>query len=136
MNAATKQTVIVTKDELFELADWEKKYADAKKKATEAEKELKFRRLALAEKVLGIKTEDRLKELSPDQLVRLMTKRLTAGDWKPERSAPDFSFQLSNQGRYPSWSALYAEELGETAAARIKAETAVTYSYAVQVNLV
>jgi len=46
--AATKTTSLVSKDELLELADWERKYADAKKKASAAEKELSFRRIALA----------------------------------------------------------------------------------------
>lgn len=131
--AATKATLVVTTDELLELADWERKYADAKKKASAAEKELAFRRQALAEKVLGVNSADELKHLTPDQVERRFQKRFEAGDWKPERGAPEFSFLKTNQGRYPSWSQLYVEELGETAAARIRAETPITYSYAVEV---
>lgn len=135
VNAATKQTAVVSKDELLELAEWEKKYSDAKKKATEAEKELKFRRLQLAEKVLGVKSESDLKELSPGDVIKRMTRRLTAGDWKRAQNAPDFQFVKTSEGRYPSWSQLYIDELGETAAARVRAETPVTYSYAVEVSL-
>jgi hypothetical protein len=131
---ATKATAVVTKDELLELADWERKYADAKKKASAAEKELSYRRIALAEKVLGIKTADELKRLSPVQVTRLYAQRLTAGDWKPERGAPPFVFSKSSEGRYPAWSQLYVEELGETAAAEIRANTPVTYSYLVEVG--
>jgi len=133
--AAAKQTALVTKDELLELAEWERKSADAKKKASAAEKELKFRRLALAEKVLGVKSEDDLKALTPAQVEGRLSKRLDAGDWKPERGAPAFAFSKTNEGRYPSWSQLYIEELGETAAARVRAETPVTYSYCVEVTL-
>ena len=133
--ASAKATAVVTKDELLELADWERKYADAKKKASAAEKELSYRRIALAEKVLGIKTADELKRLSPVQVARMYAQRLTAGDWKPERGAPAFAFSKSSEGRYPAWAQLYSEELGETAAAEIRANTPTTYSYTVEVGL-
>ena len=131
--ALDKQTAIVTKDELMELADWERKYAEAKKRATAAEKELNFRRQSLAEKVLGVKSSDELKQLSPKQVENRYAARLEAGDWKPERGAPGFTFLKTNQGSYPSWSQLYIKEFGETAAAEIRARTPITYSYTVEV---
>lgn len=130
---AAKETAIVTKDELIELAYWERKYADAKKKASAAEKELAFRRQSLAEKVLGVKSSDELKQLSPDQVVKRFSKRLEAGDWRAKRGAPVFSFSKTSEGRYPAWKQLYIDELGETAAAAITAEAATTYSYCVEV---
>jgi len=133
--AAAKQTALVTKDELLEIADWERKYADAKKKVSAAEKELAFRRQSLAEKVLGVTSSDELKKLTPDQVAKKLAKRLEAGDWRAERGAPEFSFLKTNEGRYPAWAKLYVEEMGETAAARIKAETPLVYSYAVEVSL-
>src|SRR5258708_2009294 len=133
--AAAKQTVLVTKDELLELAEWERKSADAKKKASAAEKELKFRRLALAEKVLGVKSEDDLKALTPAQVETRSTKRFDAGDWKTERGAPAFAFVKSSSGSYPAWRQLFVEELGETAAVRIAADIPLTYSYRVDVTL-
>jgi hypothetical protein len=132
--AAAKQTALVTKDELLEIADWERKYADAKKKQSAAEKEVKFRRLQLAEKVLGVKTEDELKKLTPEQVQKRTTKRLEAGDWKLDRGAPLFAFKKTHQGSYPSWLGLYTAEHGETAANKITAETPLTYSYAVEVS--
>lgn len=132
--AAAKQTALVSTVELTELADWERKHAEAKKKVSTAEKELEFRRQALAEKVLGVKSKDELKKLSPKEVEKLHTKRLEAGDWKPERGAPVFSFSKTNEGRYPSWSQLYVEELGETAAARVRNETPLSYSYCVEVS--
>src|ERR1017187_9621703 len=124
-------TAIVTKDELLELADWERKYADAKKKVTAAEKELAFRRQSLAEKVLGGNSSNELKKLPPEKVQKLYLKRLADGDWKLERGAPAFAFTKTNEGRYPSWSALYVKETSETAAAKVRAETPITYSYAV-----
>lgn len=130
---ATKQTLIVTKDELTELAEWERKFSKAKKKASEAEKELNFRRQSLAEKVLGLKSSDELKKMAPEKVQKLLAQRFEDGDWKSERDAPDFSFSKTSQGCYPSWSQLYIEELGETAAAAIRANTPITYSYCVEV---
>jgi hypothetical protein len=130
-----KETLVVTKAELWELADWERKYADAKKRAAAAEKELAFRRVALAEKVLGVNSADELKVLNPDQVARKFAKRLENGDWRLGSGAPVFKFVKTSEGRYPSWAKLYVEELGESAAKRIKTETPPTYSYAVEVTL-
>lgn len=131
--AAVKQTAVVTKDELVELADWERKFADAKKKASAAEKEVEFRRLSLAERVLGVNSKDELKQLSPKTVEQRTSARLAAGDWKPERGAPSFTFVKSHQGSYPKWKEFYIEEFGETAAAKIAAEAPIIYSYSVEV---
>jgi hypothetical protein len=131
--AAAKQTLLVSKDELLELADREKKFTDAKKKVSELEAELKFRRQALAEKVLGVKSAEELKALSPKEVEKLYARRLTAGDWRPERSAPAFGFLKTSEGRYPAWKQLFTDLKGETAAAEISANTDPIYSYAVQV---
>jgi hypothetical protein len=136
MNTAVKlakEIAVVTKDELLELADWERKHADAKRKAAAAEKEVKFRRLQLAEKVLGIKTEDELKALAPEKVQKLVAKRLEAGDWELGRGAPEFTFKKTSSGSYPAWAKLYAAQLGETAAARISTENPLQYSYSVEV---
>lgn len=133
--AAAKATLVVTKDELLELAEWERKYADAKKKAAAAKKELAFRRQQLAEKVLGVKSADELKQLSPEKLLKLYARRLSDGDWKSERGAPSFAFVKTSQGQYPAWSKLYVEELGETAAAKIRTETPIVFSYSVEVAI-
>lgn len=132
--AAKVETALVTKDELLELADWERKYADAKKKASAAEKELNFRRQSLAEKVLGLKSSAELKELSPKQVENRYASRLANGDWKPEKGAPAFSFVKTHQGSYPAWKELYIGEFGETKAAEIAAATPVIYSYSVEVR--
>jgi hypothetical protein len=132
---ATKTTVVVTKDELTEIADWERKHSAAKKKVSEAEKELAFRRQSLAEKVLGVNSSEEMKELAPEKLLKLYAKRLAEGDWKLERGAPSFAFVKTNQGQYPAWSKLYIEELGETAAAEIRKNTPLVYSYCVEVAI-
>jgi hypothetical protein len=130
-----KEVAVVTKDELLELAESEKEHAKAKKKAADAERDVKLRRYKLAEKVLGIKTEDELKALPPEKVEKLITKRLEAGDWKPERGAPEFTFKKSSHGTYPSWAKIYIAEHGQSAALAIVADTPVTYSYTVEVEV-
>jgi len=131
--APAREVAIVTKDELSEIFKLEAEYVKAKAKVSSLEKDLKFHRISLAEKVLGVKSEDDLKKLSPGQVEKLLAKRLDAGDWKPERGAPEFSFVKTSQGCYPAWAKLFVDELGETAAARIRSETPETFSYAVAV---
>lgn len=128
-----KESLLVTSDELVAIRDAEKKFSDAKKKLADAEREVKLLRLTLAEKVLGIKTEDELKMLSPVHVAKLYAKRLENGDWKPQRNTPAFAFSKTNEGRYPAWAKLYALELGEVRANQVKAETDLTYSYCVEV---
>ncbi len=133
--AATKiEPALITRDELMELADWERKCAKAKKSVSEAEKELTFRRTALAEKVLGVKSAEELKKLPPAKVQKLQAARLEAGDWRLERGAPEFLFSKTREGRYPAWKELYIGEMGETSANEIIAETDVTYSYRVEVT--
>lgn len=133
--AAKLEAALVTKDELLELAELERKHADAKKKVSAVEKDLEFRRQSLAEKVLGVKSKDELKRLSPEQVLKLYQRRWEREDWRAERGAPEFVFVKTSQGRYPAWREVFIGELGETAATRISAETPTTYSYAVEVSL-
>ena len=133
--AAKLEAALVTKDELLELAELERKHADAKKKVSAVEKDLEFRRQSLAEKVLGVKSKDELKRLSPEQVLKIYQRRWEREEWRTERGAPEFAFVKTSQGRYPAWREVFIGELGETAAARISAETPTTYSYAVEVSL-
>lgn len=134
MTTATKETLVVTKRDLAALADLEQRYSRDKRDLAALEKEVQLARLALAEKVLGVNSADELKELSPEQVQKRYAKRLCNGDWRPASNAPGFVFRKTNEGRYPAWARLFIDELGETTAARIKAETPVTYSYCVEVT--
>jgi hypothetical protein len=130
---AEKVCVVVTKAELLELAEWETKYAERNKKVAEAKKEVEFRRQALAEKVLGVKSSEELKQIDPAKLAKLQAKRLVEGDWKVERGAPLFVFAKTSSGQYPAWKQIYTNEHGETAANKIAAEAPLVYSYKVEV---
>lgn len=127
--------VIVTKAELLALAEAEKAHACAKKKASAAERDVKILRMGLAEKVLGIKTEDELKALSPQQVEKKIARRLEAGEWEPAPNAPEFSFVETRAGRYPAWAQIFKSKFGESEAERISNETPMTHSYQVDVSV-
>ena len=137
MSSAAKPAFVaevVTKAELLELAEWEKKNSEAKKAASDAERNVNARRLALAEKVLGL-TLDELKHLGPDDTQRLFLLRLNKHLWTVQRGAPMFTFEKYNEGRYPAWKALFTAVAGEARAAQVQIETQATYSYRVNVEL-
>ena len=131
--AAKLEPIIVTKNELLELAEAERAHDTAKKKASAAESLVKLRRMQLAEKVLGIKTGDELKTLSPEQIKKKLCKRAEAGEWQPAANAPEFEFVKTRSAAYPAWAELFKQKLGEAAAAQITEETPITYSYRVEV---
>jgi len=137
MAAAAKpalRTEVVTKAELLQLAKAEKEYADIQRHASFAESDVKARRLALVEKVLGL-TSEQLKHLSPDEVQRLYLLRLQKRLWEPQKSAPLFVFEESSHARRPEWKDLHIALNGEAAAARVVAETETTYSYRVKVEV-
>jgi hypothetical protein len=136
MSTAAKpalETAIVTKAELLELADAEKRFAKATKDQNEAKGEVERRRQAVAEKVFGIKTSDELKILAPKELLKLLGRRFESGKWQPEKSAPEFSFVQTHSGRYPAWKQVYIDAHSESEAAEIVEDTPYTYSYRVSV---
>jgi hypothetical protein len=132
-SAATASPVLVTKDELLEIADWERKYAAAKNEVSRAERELKHLRQSLAEKVLGIESPEELKILSPDEVESLFEKRFDAGKWKLQRGSPNFRFVKTSEGRYPAWKQEFINVAGQSAADKISALAPTIYSYLVQI---
>lgn len=127
------ETAVVTKAELVELRECEEDLAKFKKKASEAEKQVKFRRQAIVEKVLGLQSEAELKVLPLEKVQKLFAKRQAEGLWELGKGAPVFTFEQTSKGCYPAWKKLFIAELGETAANQIEAETDPTYSYRIEV---
>lgn len=125
---------VVSRDELEELAELERQYADATQSVNLVEKALKAARLGLAEKVLGVMAET-FRTLDPEHIEQLMAARRDRGLWKPQRGAPPFVFLKTSSGRYPAWKSVFIAEHGEAAAEKISAETPTTYSYRVDIAL-
>jgi hypothetical protein len=128
-----REVAVVTKAELVELREFEEDLAKFKKKASEAEKQVKFRRQAIVEKVLGLQSEAELKVLPLEKVQKLFARRQANGDWELGKGAPVFAFEQTHKGCYPAWKQLFIAELGETAANQIEAETDPTYSYRIEV---
>ena len=83
--------------------------------------------------MLGVNSSDELKKLTPKQVENRYANRLEAGDWKPEKGSPAFSFVKTHQGSHPAWKEIYVKIFGETKADEIAIKTPITYSYAVEV---
>ena len=128
------QTVQVTRVELIALRDAEEAYAKANRELTAAENAVKPLRLALAEKVLGVKTADELKNMAPDELEARLERRTKKGEFEVVRGAPRFKFVKTSAGRYPGWKSEFVAIKGEVAAARITADTPTIYGYRVEVG--
>jgi hypothetical protein len=126
---------LVTRAELLELADLEKSYAEACKEVSDLERRTKAARLSLAQKVLGVESEEQFKKIDPEMLESLMAVREEKGFWQSERKAPPFIFLKTNEGRYPSWKQEFIKVESEAEAEKIVAETPKSYSYRVDVAL-
>lgn len=133
MTPTATATAVISRDELIELAELEKEYAEATAAVTNVEKAVKAARMALAEKVLGTETSKGLRTLDPDQVEKLMISRREKGLWRAARNAPPFVFLKTSSGRYPSWKAEFILLKSEAAAEKITAETEPVYSYRVDV---
>jgi len=126
---------IVTHAELFDLAQLEKQYSEANKAKDAVERKVKAARLALAQKVLGVKTADELAALDPSTLDELMAVNEQKGVWKSERKAPPFLFLKTWEGRCPSWRDEFVKLKSEAEAEKITAETDKRYAYRVDVAI-
>lgn len=104
--------------------------AKASREFTEAEKAVKPLRLALAEKVLGVKDWEEFKELSPE----VLGKRVILGNFEVVRGAPKFEFVKTSEGRYPAWKRLFIAAQGEVEAEKAIARTTPIFSYRVEVK--
>ena len=72
---------LVTKAELSELGILEREFSLVRKRHDDLERRTKAARLALAQKVLGVKSADELSKLDPEMLESLMAAREEKGYW-------------------------------------------------------
>lgn len=126
--------VVVTRKELIHLRDAENALAVASQAHTLAENAVKPLRIALAEKVLGTKTEAEYRAFDPDKIEAIVKSRMKRNLFEIVRGAPSFSFEKTASGRYVAWKQAFIAEMGETAAARRIADEPTTYSYRIHVE--
>jgi hypothetical protein len=98
--------------------------ADAKKKAAN---------MKVFEALLGVKTEDEVRALSPADLKRIARQRIREGRVRIEGISPDVLLekiiQKSKSERRPSWKDCFVHVHGESEATKIQEATAETFSY-------
>lgn len=129
MSALPKTDILlVTKTELLRLKKAENAFAEATKALADAERALKPLRLALAEKVLGVQSADDFKGMTPEEVEKAFKRRT----WQLALGAPGFSFEKTNEGRYPRWKEEFIAWAGEAEAERVIARTPPSFSYKVE----
>jgi len=127
-------TQTVTRKELIELRDAEETLTKASRAKSLAEHKVKPLRMALAEKVLGVKTEAEYRAWNPDEILRIINRRMDHEAFEVVRGCPSFVFEQTAAGRYVAWQSAYISEMGQAAADRLTAETPTLYSYRVHVD--
>lgn len=126
--------VVVYAAEVAALRKAEEKYRAAAEAFTAAENAVKPLRLELASKVLGVKTSDEFKTLSPEQVESIASERRGKGLWGTVRGCSKFRFVKVSGARYPAWRQEFIALRGEVEAEKIMAATSPTYSYRVEVG--
>jgi len=134
-SAKHEPAIVISRAELSELSDWEKKRAEAARALQDAEKQLYPRRLQLAQKVLGIELEEEYRAMDPEQLEKVALRRFQRGIWELGWGAKDFKFVKTWEGRSVHWKELFIAHAGELAAAKAQADTPKLFSYKVEVEV-
>src|ERR1700731_4558901 len=94
-----REVAVVTKAELVELREYEDDLAKFKKKASEAEKQVKFRRQAIVEKVISLLPEAALKVLPLEKVQKLFARRQANETWELGKVFSVFAFDEAHSGR-------------------------------------
>jgi hypothetical protein len=134
-SAKHEPATVITRQELSEIADWEKKRAEAARALQDAEKQLYPRRLSLAQKVLGVELEDEYRAMDPEQIEKVALRRFNRGLWELGWGAKAFKFVKTWEGRSVHWKELFIAHAGELAAAKAQADTPKLFSYKVEVEI-
>jgi hypothetical protein len=129
----TDATVTLTLKDVREACVASKKYGAAVAISKAAEEKKKKAAMVVFEALLGVKSEDDVRSLSPDQLKRLARRRIGRGlvvvEGLDVEVLLEKVIQKSKSERRPSWKDCFVAALGESTAAEIQANTAETFSY-------
>jgi hypothetical protein len=100
-----------------------------------ADKNKKAAYMLVFEALLGVKSEDEVRDLSPEEFNRLARRRIRSGlvQFEPGMISADELLdkviQKSKSERRPSWKDCFVKVLGESAATKVQEATPETFSY-------
>jgi hypothetical protein len=107
-------------------------HSELSKKAEVAENVKKAAMMGVFERLLGIKTEQELKDLDADKLAKIARRRLRAGDVVLDGIDEETLFRVikhSQARRNVAWKDVFVRECGEARAADILENAAEMHSY-------
>lgn len=126
-------TCVVTLKDVTAAAKACREESVARKEAADADAAKKTAYMKVFEALLGVKTEDEVKALSPDKLVRLARRRIKKGDVILDGIDAEVLLekviQKSQARRNVSWKDCFVAVLGESKATEIVNATDESYSY-------
>jgi hypothetical protein len=126
-------TPILSLKDVREACIASKKYGAAVAISKAAEEKKKKAAMVVFEALLGVKSEDDVRSLSPEQLKRLARRRISRGlvvvEGLDVEVLLEKVIQKSKSERRPSWKDCFVAALGESKAAEIQNDTAETFSY-------
>lgn len=109
--------------------------ATATKRAAEATAADQIKKAAMCglfERVLGVKSLDDVAHLSPDEIAKMIRRRMKKGELELEGIDVDVLIaviQKSQERRNISWKEAFIAKCGAAAAAEVENSTPVSYSY-------
>lgn len=131
--ATSQFAKIVTLKQIKDACKAQSAAAAAGRAKDTADKDKKAASMLVFEAVLGIKSEERLRSISPEKLKRLARRRIRAGLVQLEgidaHQLLDKVIQKSKSERRPSWKDCFVQVLGESAATKVQESTPETFSY-------
>jgi hypothetical protein len=129
----TAEPVTLTLAQVRKACRAHKQYSAADRARKEAEETKKASAMVVFEALLGIKSEDDLRAMSPEQLKRTARRRIRQGlvqlEGMSAEALLDKVIQKSKSERRPSWKDCFIKVLGASAAADIQEATPESFSY-------
>jgi hypothetical protein len=124
---------LVTLQDVKKACRAQKRYSAADRARNKAEDKKKSSAMKVLEALLGVKTEDEIRALSPDELKRRARARIRAGQVVLKGIDADALLeniiQKSKSERRPSWKDCFIAVHGESKATEIQEATEETFSY-------
>ena len=105
---------------------------EAGRLADQADEQKKIAVMKLFEPLLDIKSEEELKKLSLEEVLRIAKRRIESGKVKLDRITPERLYaciELSQSRRNVSWKEEFLEALGEAKAQEVLSDTPESFSY-------
>lgn len=127
--AGIAATPVITAKEIKTALDARRAYSAAKREANRLEEESKSASLKVLEIALGIKSYSELKEMTPEQVLKLYTKRFKKNLFFIEDGAQEFTIAMTSKKRAVEWKEEFIAAVGESVAIEVLKAAPANFTY-------